>query len=143
MRRLSGVLVVLCLAMAPTGTRAEQALPDAENGRFTFSQVAGGVLRLDTRSGAVSACRPKSGSWACEAVADDRAAFESEIARLQAENGALRRELTGRGAKPPHAQDFKLPSEADLDRAMTFLEKVWRRLIEMVQRVQKDIDPKS
>ena len=32
-----------------------------------------------------------------------------------------------------------LPSDRDMDRMMAFLEKAWRRLIEMANRVQKDV----
>ena len=39
--------------------------------------------------------------------------------------------------------ELKLPSEADIDRLMTFMEKIWRRLIDMVQNLQKDIDKKG
>lgn len=36
------------------------------------------------------------------------------------------------------APDVKLPDDAELNRALAFMEKVWRRLIEMVMRVQQD-----
>jgi type II secretory pathway component PulJ len=32
-----------------------------------------------------------------------------------------------------------VPSDAELDRVMTVMEKMWRRLVEMVQRVQKEL----
>ena len=41
-------------------------------------------------------------------------------------------------AKPD--QDLKLPSDADLDRAMSFLERAWRRLVEMVQNLQREME---
>jgi hypothetical protein len=33
------------------------------------------------------------------------------------------------------------PSDAELDRAMAVMERLWRRLVEMVQRVQKELSP--
>ena len=33
--------------------------------------------------------------------------------------------------------------DADIDRLMTFMEKIWRRLIDMVQGLQKDADRKG
>ena len=45
------LLVLAFLALAPS-VQAQTA-PDSENGRYTFSQVADGMLRLDTRTGAV------------------------------------------------------------------------------------------
>lgn len=152
MRKMAPLLLAMVLTAGMAGARAESALPDEERGRYTFNQVADGVLRLDTRTGAVSLCRRKEAGWVCETVADDRKTLESEITRLQAENGALKRELVARGAPLPGIGDrssserqseWRLPSDADLDRVMSFLEKMWRRLIEMVQRVQKDAERKG
>ena len=84
------LLFVFACAWAPVAlaeTPAPKAAPESENGRYSMSPVAGGVLRLDTRSGQVSLCRQKSDSWICETTADDRAAYEKEIARLQAKEG--------------------------------------------------------
>jgi hypothetical protein len=36
--------------------------------------------------------------------------------------------------------EIPLPSDRDMDRAMTFLEQAWRRLVEMANRVQKDVN---
>ena len=41
-------------------------------------------------------------------------------------------------AKPD--DDAKWPSNADLDRAMSFLERAWHRLVEMVQRLQREME---
>ena len=38
--------------------------------------------------------------------------------------------------------EIPLPSDRDMDRMMSFLERAWRRLIEMANRVQRDIDGK-
>ena len=77
--------------------------------------------------------------------------------RLQREVGTLKKEMVARGvplptgsrlpdAKPsdqPNEFVLKLPSDAELDRAMTFFEKMWRRLIDMVQTMQREQDKKS
>jgi hypothetical protein len=36
--------------------------------------------------------------------------------------------------------EIPLPSDRDMDRAMSFLEHAWRRLVEMANRVQKDVN---
>jgi hypothetical protein len=38
--------------------------------------------------------------------------------------------------------EIPLPSDRDMDRVMSFLEQAWRRLIEMANRVQKDVSGK-
>ena len=101
--RITSLLVFAVVAFAPAASA--QTAPDTENGRYVFNQVADGMLRLDTRTGQVSLCAKKDTGWACGAVPDERQALESEITRLQRENGALKKDidLTGgvvEGAKP-------------------------------------------
>jgi hypothetical protein len=135
--------LALTLSLAPFAVASAQtAPPDSENGRYSFNPVADGVLRLDTRTGQVSQCSRSDAGWACKLVPDERTALETEIARLQGENATLKKELLARG--PPVAKpgepELKLPSDADVDKVVSFLEKVWRRLIEMGRSVQKDIE---
>jgi hypothetical protein len=145
------------------GAAAAQSLPDSENGRYALSPVADGVIRLDTRTGAVSTCNNTGTGWACYAVPDERAAFDAEIGRLQAEVEKLRTQLAAReptvtgkideplpktdSLKKPEPKvadgerkiEIPLPSDRDMDRVMSFLEQAWRRLVEMANRMQKDV----
>jgi hypothetical protein len=135
------LLCVFACAWAPVAlaeTSAPKAAPESENGRYSMSPVAGGVLRLDTRSGQVSLCRQKSDSWICETTADDRAAYEKEIARLQARVAGLEAELGRR----PGGGDLKLPSDAEVDRVMKFFESVFRRFIGMIEGLQRENEQK-
>ncbi|MGA2288248.1 MAG: hypothetical protein ABSG20_07295 [Bradyrhizobium sp.] len=165
--RVTAVLIigsVSCLVSCPGATGAvAQSMPDAENGRFALSPIAGGVIRLDTRTGAVSTCTDTGTGWACYAMPDERAALDTEIGRLQADNEKLKAELAARDptvtgksderlpksdalkkAEPKVADgerriEIPLPSDPDMDRAMSFLEQAWRRLVEMANRMQKDV----
>ena len=49
------------------------------------------MIRLDTRTGAVSTCTNSGNGWACYAVPDERAALDAEIGRLEADNESSRR----------------------------------------------------
>ena len=125
MRRLIALLALAAAAGGPAAL-AQTALPDSENGRYTFNQVADGLLRLDTRTGQVSLCAKKDAGFACNTVPDERTALENEIARLQRENGALKKDML--------ARKLPLPSDAEIDRVMSAFEKMWRRLVDMVQK---------
>src|SRR5580765_2574250 len=149
-----------------SGSAAAAPMPDTENGRYALAPVADGVLRLDTRTGAVSTCNNTGTGWACYAVPDERAALDAEIGRLQADNEKLRTELAAREPTVPGKIDeplpkadslkkpepkvaegerkieIPLPSDRDMDRMMSFLEKAWRRLVEMANRMQKDFSGK-
>jgi hypothetical protein len=150
------------VCIGPIGAAAAQTMPDSENGRYALSPLTDGVIRLDTRTGTVSICSDTGTGWACYAAPDERAALDAEIGRLQAENEKLKAELaarqptvTGKIDEPlPKADSLKkpgpkvaegerkieipLPSDRDMDRVMSFLEQVWRRLVEMANRMQKD-----
>ena len=146
-------------------------LPDTENGRYTLSPVTDGIIRLDTRTGEVSTCSNNGNGWACYAVPDERAALDAEIGRLQADNEKLKTQLAERDAtvtgkideplpksdplnkpEPKTAEgerkieipkiEIPLPSDRDMDRAMSFIEQAWRRLVDIANRMQKDVSGK-
>jgi hypothetical protein len=155
----------LCL-VSFLGAAAAQPTPDTENGRYALSPAAEGVVRLDTRTGAVSVCTDTGTGWACYAVPDERAALDAEIGRLQADNEKLKAQLAEREPtvtgkidealpkadplKKPEPKategerkiEIPLPSDRDMDRVMSFLEQAWRRLVEMANRMQKDVGGK-
>src|ERR1700684_2534465 len=106
--RIQGLLVAAALPFA-AGAVSAQPMPDAENGRYALSAIADGVLRLDTRTGAVSTCTNSGTGWACYAVPDDRAALEAKIGRLEADNEKLKGQLAAREPAVPGKIDEPLP----------------------------------
>ena len=153
MNMVGMLLPVLIFTLSAGSAGWAQSVPgESDDSRYTFKQVDGGYLRLDGRTGQVSICTPRAVGWACQAVADDRTALEAEIARLQAENIALKKELlahnlalpgtvrpgepTPKLEEPPHLQ---LPNDTEFNKMMAFLEKVWRRLVAMIVTLQKDM----
>jgi len=139
-------IVALLAGLFLATTAFAQSAPEAENGRFVLKQVGNDMLRLDTRSGQISLCNKGSAGWACTTVPDERTALESEIARLQNELIAARKRLAEAANKPPvtaKREPLAIPSDDELDRVMTFMEKMWRRLIDMVQRTHKEIEKRT
>jgi len=146
MRTLPLLLAAFVVVVTPAAHA--QNTPDSENGRYSFSPVSDGMLRLDTRTGQVSLCARKDAAWACNTVPDERSALENEIARLQRENGAMKKDFLARGRPLPSGVagnvstdqqrelnvTVPLPSDAEIDRVMTTFEKMWRRLVEIVRK---------
>jgi hypothetical protein len=152
-------LLALIVAGSAFGTattaRGQGSQPDNEDARFTFHRTDDGYLRLDGRSGQVSICVRRPAGWLCQAVPDERSALEGEIVRLQSDNAALKKELLAHGltlpsavrSEPPSGKveepRLQLPSDAELNQVVGFIEKVWRRLVEMVVSVQRDLMKKT
>jgi hypothetical protein len=138
---------------------------------YSFIRVNNGFVRIDNESGQVAYCSPLGEGWRCEGVAD-RSALETEIASLQKqmsllrkldmEVGQLRDEISSLkkeivGLKQPTAArspadhtrsngsdvSVKLPTHQDIMRARDYLEETWRRLVEIIVSVQKDIMRRS
>jgi len=150
----------VCIALtAPV--LAEQETPDSEHGRYAFSKVAEGFLRLDTQTGQVSVCSQRAVGFACQAAPDDRTVLENEIARLRAENAALKKEMLAHGLALPgtsapessgahdsgtqnsgtHDNDvtIRLPDNADIDRMVAYAGQLWHRFVEAIARAQKQV----
>jgi len=93
--------------------------------------------------------------WACLAAAEDRVALENEIARLRGETPRSSRTFFRAGLplppgampEPPAAHDnditIRLPDNADLDRAVSYVGQMWQRFVDAVVRAQKQMLNKS
>jgi len=155
-------------AAPPQAVPPQAAPPQAsgETGRFTFHRMGDAFVRLDSVTGQVAQCAQAATGWSCAAAPDERTALESEIARLQRENAALKKTLLARGgdlpgamsdarpvppvnvpdpspgtAKPPG--DLKLPSDAEVERALAYMKNVWKKLVDMMMDLQRDIQQRK
>lgn len=149
---LAIAIAALCLN-APA--IADDATPDTGGGRYTLNKVADGFLRLDTKTGDVTLCSQRAVGWACQAAPEDRAAFESEIERLRGENAMLKQAMLAHGLPLPpgmapepqggHGNDItiRLPDNADIDRAVAYVGRIWQRFVEAVTRAQQQMLNKS
>jgi hypothetical protein len=151
-KAFAAAIAAVCLG---TPAFADDATPDSNGGRYTLNKVADGFVRLDTQTGEVALCSQRTVGWACQVAPEDRAAFESEIARLRGENAALKRALLSHGLPLPsgatpepsdsHDNDItiRLPENADIDRAVAYVGRLWNRFVDAVNRAQKQMLNKS
>jgi len=149
------LFTVAGLALAGSAAWAQSPPPEGADSRYTFHRVDDGYVRLDGRTGQVSMCVQRPIGWACQAVPDERSALEAEIARLQGESAALKKELIARNLplpgvarpEPPVAKEepprLQLPNDVDIDKVVTFFEKIWRRFVEAIVTLQKDLQNKT
>ena len=157
-------------ADAQNSNRSQVAPQATTVSRFSFSYVENGFMRLDNSTGEVAYCAQLA-DWSCQVVPINRAPdiesvkkdisslneLKTEIARLQEDVAALKKEIgalkepsTPRppaDLTPPSGKGsdvtIKLPSPEEMTRAREFIEATWRRLVEMIVTVQKDLMRKS
>ena len=153
----------------PAAKASESQQEQGADVRYSFSRVDNGFLRLDSANGQVAFCRSQTTGWSCEAVPENRASLESEISQLQGEVASLRKlkidvdrvqseidslkkqiaDLKEPAPPRPPADlspskersdmTIKLPTHEDIARARDFMASTWRRLVEMISAIQRDV----
>ena len=134
------VMPVLMLALAgPAGAQSV-----VREGRYALVPVEDGFLRLDTGTGAVSRCTGKIGRLTCRILPDEQLAYEAEIGRLEdrideleGRVAVLEKNRTLGGLDAP-VSNGELPSEEEIDKVMTLVEKVMRRFFGFVKELKRD-----
>lgn len=132
------VAVLLCAALWFPATHAAAEDPP---GPYTMKSTGDGLIRLNTKTGAISTCRRSNGNLVCRAAADDRAVLQREIDQLQKENEALKRSIaalkgSGKATKPL----VRLPDDEDFDRIMGFFEKLVKRFFNFARTVRESLE---
>lgn len=141
MRASMSFFAAAVLAVMATGAIAETTVES--KGRYTMTPVEGGFMRLDTETGSVALCTRKGETWTCEPVSD-KAASPEDKARLETENKALKdrvKELEAAGPpdkapEGPPGGVTKLPSEKEVDEALDYVERMYKKFRDRLQKIQ-------
>ena len=110
--------------------------------------VGGGFVRLDTQSGQMSLCNRVNAEWKCEAMSDEGRGLTAEVDKLRAENKRLQEEVRRlddlvMGMKSgPGNRKLELPSEEDVDRAMTYLQRMIKKFQDKLKEFEPNRDAK-
>jgi hypothetical protein len=146
-------LIALALSLALTSAATAET-PAESGGRYTMSPVDGGFLRLDKQTGAVAMCARSGSEWACKAVEDQTttAASPDELSRLQHENKELKDRVKAledslETEKPPPLAEgppggkMQLPTDQEVDQALDYLERVYKKFRDHVKDLDKPQAP--
>ncbi|MBA4796077.1 MAG: hypothetical protein H2043_01640 [Rhizobiales bacterium] len=124
-------IAVLGLAVLSLATPAAIA-QEANAERYTLEKSDSGFVRLDRQTGAVTLCTEDQGTLTCRMAADERAAYDEDLARLEKRVEALERQLADGTA----ARSGELPSDAEIDRSIGIMERFMRAFFNLVQEFQ-------
>lgn len=109
-----------------------------DSGRYTLQPSGDGFVRMDTLTGDMTLCEERDGQLVCRMAADERAAFQDELDRLEDAVTALRdrvAELEGSTAR----RGFDLPSAEDFDQTLSYMEEFFRRFMGVVQDLDRNL----
>lgn len=122
---------VLTLAALSLGASFAMA-QDAGTDRFTLEKSESGFVRLDRQTGAVTLCTEADGTLTCRMAADEGAAYDADLARLEKRVEALEKQI----AEGAAAKGGELPSNAEIDRSIGIMERFMRSFFGLVQEFQ-------
>ncbi|WP_051439160.1 hypothetical protein [Ciceribacter selenitireducens] len=120
--------------MIATGLAAPALAEDTDVARFALEKTDGGFVRLDRKTGALTLCQENDGTLTCRMAADERAAYEEDLARLEKRVEALEKSLsTGR----PLANAEPLPSDEEVERSIGIMERFMRSFFGLVEEFKQ------
>ncbi|MBW8465789.1 hypothetical protein [Acidovorax sp.] len=122
------------LLIIATGLAAPALAEDTDVARFALEKTDGGFVRLDRKTGALTLCQESDGTLTCRMAADERAAYEEDLARLEKRVEALEKSLsTGR----PLANAEPLPSDEEVERSIGIMERFMRSFFGLVEEFKQ------
>ncbi|GAB4357489.1 MAG: hypothetical protein Kow0026_17840 [Oricola sp.] len=116
-------LAASVLVSAPAG---------AEGGRYVMEKTDEGYVRMDTATGEMSICTERNGQLVCKLAADERAAFQDALDRLEDRVARLEERVD---------RTLAYPSEKEFEQGLDNMEKFFRRFLGIVEEYDKNRQP--
>ena len=162
-----GTAGIIAIVLLGTAAPAATDPPAETPARFAMSPAeGGGFVRLDTHTGQMSMCNRRDGAWLCTDMPDQGRGLAEEVERLRAQNKDLKADIrrmedimvgdgrgsgaggSGAGSTPgrPDAErraegpagKFGLPSEQDVDQALSYMERMFRKFRDKLKEFESD-----
>ncbi len=140
-------------------TPVKSVLAEETISRYTMIESKNGIIRLDKKTGALSNCKKSADGWTCRAIketnevnkktgADNNQDNTDELfSELQKENEALKKENLNLKQQianlelglegEPTKKKLKLPTDEEVDEAITYMEKMIRKFGGAMKRLRE------
>lgn len=112
------------------------AAPSGAEERYRLEKTDGGYVRMDTETGAMSICQETAGQLVCRAAADERQAYDDDMARLHDTIAALEKRVTALENRA--IPEVLLPTQEDFDKSLSYMEQFFRRFMGIVKDMEDD-----
>ncbi|WP_082510858.1 MULTISPECIES: hypothetical protein [unclassified Rhizobium] len=133
------ILLLTVTSLAPLLFAAPVLAQDGVADRYILEKSESGFVRLDRQTGAVTLCTEAEGTLTCRMGADERAAYDADLARLEKRVEALEQQLAS--GRP--AASAPLPSDAEIDRSIGIMERFMRAFFNLMQEFRGEEDRPS
>lgn len=129
--RITALLIPAMLAAGIAGSARGE-----EVDRYRLEKTETGYVRMDTSTGEMSICEERGGQLVCKVAAEERTAFQDEVDRLQTKLDGLEGRVANLEKRA--IPEALLPSEEEFDKSMDFMEKFFRRFMDIAKDLDKD-----
>ena len=109
-----------------------------ETDRYRLEKSANGYVRMDTQTGAMSICEERSGQLVCKMAADERAAYQDEIDRLDNSVKALDARVAKLENSLSARLESQLPSQEDFNKSLGYMQQFFRTFKDIVKDMDKE-----
>ena len=128
-----GCGIIGALAIVSSAAAAPQSPSDA---RYVFEKAGNGYARMDKATGEVSYCRIETSGLVCRLAADDRQAYEKEIADLARENSELRARMgIANGPSSKSREPTLAEKKADAGEEIDLVAYIMKRMIHAMRDI--------
>lgn len=129
--RITALLIPAMLAAGIAGSARGE-----EVDRYRLEKTETGYVRMDTSTGEMSICEERGGQLVCKVAAEEHTAFQDEVDRLQTKLDGLEGRVANLEKRA--IPEALLPSEEEFDKSMDFMEKFFRRFMDIAKDLDKD-----
>ncbi len=106
--------------------------------RYSLTETDNGFVRLDRKTGSVSICTTVGSGLKCRLGADERSAYQQELASIKSTLARLQKRLDVLEARNQTPGKKAGNEEEEFDRALKFADKAFRHFFGLMQELKQE-----